>query len=90
MPNFPNTNPSTLPVNRGVMNMAPITIDDVDIHHTSLSPEARVGLALARDKVERYVAKGRPLEAQGARSAITIIYQALLGHRDIDTGWGEL
>lgn len=49
-----------------------------------------MGLALAKDKVERYIAKGRPHEAQGARSAIVIMYQALRGDAEIDTGWGEL
>jgi hypothetical protein len=70
--------------------MPPISIDDVDIHHPGLDSQARIGLALAKDKVERYIAKGRPLEAQGARSAVLIMYQALLGVNDIDTGWGEL
>lgn len=67
-----------------------IQIDDVDIHHPLLLPEARIGLALAKDKMERYIAKGRVLEAQGAASTIKIVYQALIGINDIDTGWGEL
>ena len=69
---------------------APINISDVDIHHIYLLPEARIGLALAKDKVERYIAKGRVREAQGAASVTTIIYQALVGINDIDTGFGEL
>lgn len=68
----------------------PIRISDVDIHHPHLLPEARIGLALAKDKVEAYIAKGRIQEAQGAAKVTMILYQALLGINDIDTGWGEL
>ena len=49
-----------------------------------------VALALGKDKVERYIAKGRPLEAQGARSVVRIMWQSFMEHSDIDTGWGEL
>lgn len=71
-------------------DMQPIRISDVDIHHPLLLPEARIGLALSKDKVERYIAKGRVLEAQGAATVTTIMFQALIGINDIDTGWGEL
>jgi len=67
-----------------------INISDVDIHHVALIPEARIGLALAKDKVEHYISKGRVQEAQGAASVTKIIFQALVGVNDIDTGWGEL
>ena len=67
-----------------------ITLDDVDIHHRMLLPEARIGFALAKDKYERYIAKGRIQEAHGCASAIKIIYQGMIGVNDIDTGWGEL
>lgn len=67
-----------------------IKFGDVNIHHNKLSGEARVGMALAKDKVEQYIAKGRIKEAQGATKVLCILYQALIGIRDIDTGWGEL
>ena len=69
---------------------APINISDVDIHHPVLLPECRVGLALAKNKYELYVSKGRIQEAHGAASSIMIMYQAMIGVNDIDTGWGEL
>jgi hypothetical protein len=69
---------------------SPISLADVDIHHPELLPEARVGFALAKDKYERYIAKGRISEAYGCASAIMIIYQGMLSVNDIDTGWGEL
>lgn len=67
-----------------------ITLDDVDIHNPELLPRERVGLALAKDKYERYISKGRVQEAYGCASAILIMYQALLERPAIDTGWGEL
>jgi hypothetical protein len=67
-----------------------IHILDVDVHHSELTPAEAVGLALAKDKWERYTAKGLTQQAQGAASAITIIYQALIGVQHVDTGWGEL
>lgn len=67
-----------------------IRIRDVDISHPQLTKREAIGLALAKDKVERYIAKGKPLEAKGAESATTIVFQALIGTDDIDTGWGEL
>lgn len=81
------------PAHRPVLNhldMDPVRVDDVDIHHPQLTRNEAIGLALAKDKVERYIAKGRLREASGAASATTIVYQALLGINDIDTGWGEL
>lgn len=73
-----------------VLDMMPIRIDDVDIHHPELTRQEAIGLALAKDKVERYISKGWLKEAHGAASVTTIVYQALLGINDIDTGWGEL
>lgn len=67
-----------------------IQLTDVDIHHPALLPSTRVGLALAKDKYERYISKGRSERAEGCKSAILIMYQAELGIQDIDTGWGEL
>jgi hypothetical protein len=67
-----------------------IHILDVDVHNAALTPSEAVGLALAKDKWERYVSKGLTHEAHGAASAITIIYQALIGVQHVDTGWGEL
>ena len=67
-----------------------IGITDVDIHHPILLPEARIGLALAKDKIEHYISKGRVREAQGAAAVTKTIFQALIGINDIDTGWGEL
>jgi len=40
--------------------------------------------------MERYIAKGRPLEAQGCKTALRIMWQAFMEFKDIDTGWGEL
>jgi hypothetical protein len=68
----------------------PISMTDVDIHHPMLTRCEAIGIALAKDKVERYIAKGRIQEAQGAASVTMIVYQSLLGINDIDTGWGEL
>jgi hypothetical protein len=70
--------------------MEPIRISDVDIHHPLLLPEARIGLALSKDKVEHYISKGMVKEAQGAGKVTMIMFQALIGINDIDTGWGEL
>ena len=70
--------------------ISPISLADVDIHHPELLPAERVGLALAKDKYERYISKGRIQEAYGCASAVKIMYQALVKVRDIDTGWGEL
>jgi hypothetical protein len=70
--------------------MDPINLGDVDIHHPELTHREAIGLALVKDKVERYIAKGRLHEAHGAAYTATIMYQALLGINDIDTGWGEL
>jgi succinyl-CoA synthetase beta subunit len=67
-----------------------IDLNDVDPFHPSLIKSESVALALGKDKVERYIAKGRPLEAQGARSVVRIMWQAFMEHSDIDTGWGEL
>lgn len=68
----------------------PIALSDVDIHNPELTRREAIGMALAKDKVERYIAKGRVQEAQGAASVTMIMYQSLLGINDIDTGWGEL
>lgn len=71
-------------------SMTPISLEDVDIHDPELTRREAVGLAMAKDKYERYIAKGRVQEAYGCASAVKIMYQALLGIQDIDTGWGEL
>lgn len=55
-----------------------------------LTPAESVGFAMAMDKIERYIAKGRIHEAQGMRSAVMIMWQALLEEPLIDTGWGEI
>jgi hypothetical protein len=65
-------------------------LDDIDPFHPELLKPESVALALAKDKVERYIAKGRPLEAQGARAIVRIMWQCFLEQPDIDTGWGEL
>ena len=78
------------PTARGALDMEPIRLDDVDIYHPELTQREAIGIALAKDKVERYIAKGRIREAQGAASTLTIVYQALLGVENVDTGWGEL
>ena len=57
-------------------------------HH--LTHSESVGFAMCMDKIERYVAKGRINEAKGMRSAVMIMWQALLEEPLIDTGWGEL
>jgi len=67
-----------------------IQLSDVDIHHPDLLPSIRVGLALAKDKYERYISKGWVERAEGCKSAILIMYQSAIGINDIDTGWGEL
>jgi hypothetical protein len=67
-----------------------INLDEIDPWHPSLHKSESVALMMAKDKVERYVAKGRPLEAQGARSIVRIMWQAFMHYPDIDTGWGEL
>lgn len=68
----------------------PIQISDVDIHHPELTRREAIGLALAKNKVERYIEKGRVKEAQGAASVTMIVFQSLIGINDIDTGFGEL
>lgn len=71
-------------------DMEPIRLSDVDIHHPGLTRNEAIGLSLVKDKVERYISKGRIHEAHGAAYTATIMYQALLGADNIDTGWGEL
>ena len=67
-----------------------IDLADIDPFHPSLLKSQSIALVLGKDKVERYIAKGRPLEAQGARSIVRIMWQSFLEQSDIDTGWGEL
>jgi len=63
----------------------------VDPRAEHLTHTESVGLYLMLDKIQRYIAKGRVREADGARSMVAILWQAL-GQQDqmIDTGWGEL
>lgn len=70
------------------LNEPSLELIDPFAHH--LTHAESVGLAMLRDKHERYVAKGRTREAQGMKSAILIMWQALLMEPLIDTGWGEI
>ena len=66
-------------------------IDQVDPFDEILTHRESVGLHMALDKLERYISKGRLHEAQGVRSAVWIMWQALTVEAGtIDTGWGEL
>ena len=66
-------------------------IDSIDPFEFTLTPRESLGLHMALDKLERYIAKGRLGEAQGARSVVWIMWQALTTETGpIDTGWGEL
>jgi len=64
--------------------------ETVDPFAPHLTHSESVGFAMAMDKIERYIAKGRVQEAHGMRSAVMIMWQALLEEPLIDTGWGEL
>jgi len=65
-------------------------LDHVDAFDPRLTHEESVGIHMCLDKIERYIAKGRLMEAQGARSMVLIMWQALTKEPLIDTGWGEL
>lgn len=67
-----------------------IDLSDIDPFHPSLIKSQSVALALGKNKVEHYVAKGHVKEAQGARSIVRIMWQSFMEEADIDTGWGEL
>jgi succinyl-CoA synthetase beta subunit len=67
-----------------------IDIDDIDPYHPSLIKSQAIALCMVRDKVERYIAKGRPLEAQGCKQSLRIMWQCFMEFKDVDTGWGEL
>lgn len=67
-----------------------IDIDSIDPYEPSLIRSQSIALCMVRDKMERYIAKGRPLEAQGCKTALRIMWQAFMEFKDIDTGWGEL
>lgn len=67
-----------------------IDLNDIDPYCPTLLPSQTVALITVRDKYERYIAKGRPLEAQGCKVALRIMWQAFMEVPDIDTGWGEL
>ena len=70
--------------------MNSIDINDIDPYDPHLIKAQAVALIMVRDKVERYIAKGRPLEAQGCKQALRIMWQCFLEVNDVDTGWGEL
>ena len=67
-----------------------IDINEIDPFHPSLLKSQTVALCMVRDKMEQYIAKGRPLEAQGCKVSLRIMWQAYMEHTVIDTGWGEL
>lgn len=67
-----------------------IDIDSIDPYDPVLLPTQTVALVMVRDKYERYIAKGRPLEAQGCKLALRIMWQCFMEIPDVDTGWGEL
>lgn len=67
-----------------------IDINEIDPLDPSLLKSQTIALCMVRDKMERYIAKGRPLEAQGCKVALRIMWQAFMEHKVIDTGWGEL
>lgn len=65
-------------------------LEHIDPFAVHLTNEETVALSLMVDKVQRYIAKGRLREADGARSMVLILWQALAREPAIDTGWGEL
>lgn len=67
-----------------------IDVNDIDPYEPSLIKSQAIALCMVRDKMERYIAKGRPLEAQGCKTALRIMWQAFMEYKEIDTGWGEL
>ena len=67
-----------------------IDINDIDPYDPALIPSQTVTLIMIRDKYERYIAKGRPLEAQGCKVSLRIAWQCFMEIPDVDTGWGEL
>ena len=66
----------------------PLAHVDAFAHH--LTHAESVAMHMCMDKIERYIAKGRVREADGARSMVLIFWQALAMEPVIDTGWGEL
>lgn len=68
-----------------------IDIEDIDPYSPLLPLKSQtVALCMVKDKMERYIAKGRPLEAQGCKQSLRIMWQAFMEFPDVDTGWGEL
>lgn len=67
-----------------------IDIETIDPYDPHLIKSQAIALCMVRDKMERYIAKGRPLEAQGCKTALRIMWQAFMEFKDVDTGWGEL
>jgi len=67
-----------------------IDLDVIDPYNPLLVKSQSIALCMVRDKYERYVAKGRPLEAQGCKQALRIMWQCFMEYKDVDTGWGEL
>ena len=67
-----------------------IDIDAIDPYDPKLIKAQAVALIMVRDKYERYIAKGRPLEAQGCKVALRIMWQCFMEVNAVDTGWGEL
>jgi hypothetical protein len=66
------------------------SLDHVDPFAPQLSRGETIALCMCMDKIERYIAKGRVQEAQGARSMVLIMWQVFNQQPSIDTGWGEL
>jgi hypothetical protein len=67
-----------------------IDVDDIDPFHPSLIKSQSIALCMVRDKMERYISKGRTLEAQGCKTSLRIMWQCFMEYPAVDTGWGEL
>lgn len=67
-----------------------IDLDDINPYEPTYLREQTVALIMGKEKVNQYVAKGRVMEAQGARAVVRIMDQAFRREPEIDTGWGEL
>ena len=65
-------------------------LDKVDPYDETFLRSQTVAIIMAKDKINRYVAKGRIQEAQGALSILNIMYSAFRHDQEIDSGWGEL
>jgi hypothetical protein len=72
------------------MSNIPPDLSHIDPFSDALTATEAVGLHLCLSKIEHYISKGRIKEAQGAKSMVSIMWQALNREPNIDTGWGEL